>query len=413
MSGPFFTNGQWNFGDANALGSATKYDFQDEVGQVGTNVSYWHGGSCDDKPSASDSSNGSTIAPTFENGLKLGQQAHTLPNDSYSQEQAVLDGIGNSGTAPSNTQLNAILKNASGTAYPKTGASSGVYLPYTIDPTSGAKTFIGGGIYVEGDAKVTLSPSGTTGQVYTIVQNGVTTTVTTNPTATGAGTTTIQVGNAAPTVINGVPEMKDSSGAAMENATMLYVDGNITSISGPGEGASKPALNNGVALTVTALNNVTITGDIRYTTEPVTTANGQLVNGIAQPADTQIDANDTKQVLGIFTAKGDVQMDNQQSDGNLWIDASIAMISNGSSGGWVNVGNHINTLNLVGGRIAMQAKSGNTTTRNIFFDKRFAGGAFGPPWFPSTNVVNAGTNSNSPPTASAQRISWNYVTASQ
>jgi len=413
MSGPFFTNGQWNFGDANALGSATKYDFQDEVGQVGSNVSYWHGGTCDDKPSASDSSNGSTIAPTFEDGLKLGQQAHTLPTDSYSQEQAVLDGIGNSGGSPSNTQLNAILKNASGTAYPKTGASSGVYLPYTIDPTSGAKTFIGGGIYVEGDAAVTLSPSGTSGQVYTIVQNGVTTTVTTNPTATGAGTTTIQVGNGAPTVINGVPELKDPSGAVMENATMLYVDGNISSISGPGEGAGNPALNNGVALTITALNNVTITGDIRYTSEPVTTANGQLVNGVAQPADTKIDANNTGQVLGIFTANGDIQMNNKQSDGNLWIDASIAMISTNSTGGWINTGPHINTLNLVGGRIAMQAKSGNTTTRNIFFDQRFAAGAFGPPWFPTTNVTNAGNNGNSPPTASAKRISWNYVTASK
>jgi hypothetical protein len=406
MSGPFFTNGQWNFGDANALNSSTKYDFTDTVGQVGGNVSYWHGGNCDDNASPTDTANGSTIAPTFQGGLQLAQQPHTLPTDSFSQEQAVLDGIGNSGSAPTNATLNGALKNAAGTAYPKTGASSGVYLPYSVDPTTGAKVFTGGGIYVEGDAAITLSPSGSTGQVYTIVQNGVTTTVVTNPTATGAGTTTIQVGSGAITTISGVPELKDpSTGSVTENATMLYVDGNITSISGPGEGASKPAINNGVALTITAANNVTITGDIRYTTEPVTTS--------GSTPDVLIPANNTGQVLGIFTAMGDIQMNNQQSDGNLWIDASIAMISQTSSGGWINVGPHINNLNLVGGRIAMQAKSGNTTTRNIFFDQRFAGGAFAPPWFPSTNVTTNGNNTNNPPIATPLRISWNYLTAAK
>jgi Tfp pilus assembly protein PilX len=406
MSGPFFTNGQWNFGDANALGSSTKYDFTDTVGQAGGNVSYWHGGNCDDNASPTDTANGSTIAPTFQGGLQLAQQPHSLPTDSFSQEQAVLDGIGNSGAAPTNATLHGALKNAAGTAYPNTGASSGVYLPYSVDPNTGAKVFTGGGIYVEGDAAITLSPTGSSGQVYTIVQNGVTTTVVTNPTATGAGTTTIQVGNGAVTTINGVPELKDpSTGSVTENATMLYVDGNITTLSGPGEGASKPAINNGVALTITAANNVTITGDIRYTTEPVTTS--------GSTPDVLIPANNTGQVLGIFTAMGDIQMNNQQSDGNLWIDASIAMISTTSSGGWINVGPHINNLNLVGGRIAMQAKSGNTTTRNIFFDQRFAGGAFAPPWFPSTNVTTNGNNTNNPPIATPLRISWNYLTASK
>jgi Tfp pilus assembly protein PilX len=406
MSGPFFTNGQWNFGDANALGSSTKYVFQDTVGQAGANVSYWHGGSCDDKAAASDTSNGSTIAPTFQGGLQLSQPPHTLPQNDYSQKQAVLDGIGNS--TPTNATMNAVLKDASGKAYPVGGASSGVYLPYSVDATTGAKTFIGGGILVEGDAAVTLSPTGSNGQVYTIVQNGVTTTVTVSPTSTGAGTTSIQVGNGAPTVINGVPEMKDpNTGAVTENATMLYVDGNITSLSGPGEGANNPAINNGVALTITAAQNVTITGDVRYTTEPVTTsASGST------PADTLIPGNNTGQVLGIFTASGDIQMNNKQADANLWIDASLAMISQSSSGGWINVGPHINNLNVVGGRIAMQAKSGNTTTRNIFFDQRFAGGAFAPPWFPSTNVATNGANTNTQPIPSIQRISWNYKTGS-
>jgi Tfp pilus assembly protein PilX len=411
LTGPFFTNGAWNFGDANALGSSTKYDFTDTTGQNNGAASYWHGNNCDNNAAASDTNNGTTIAPTFQNGFNLGQNSIALPQNDYNQEQAVLDGIGQSSTAPTNAQLNAVLKNVSGTPYPTGGTGSGVYVPYSINASTGAKTFTGGGIYVQGDATVTLSPTGANGQVYTIVQGGVTTTITTNATATGAGTTTISQGGVN-TVINGVPEMIDpTTGAVTENATMLYVNGNITSLQGPAE--YQPAINNGVALTVTAAQNVTVTGDIRYATEPVTTANNQVVNGQPQPADTLIPANNTGQVLGIFTATGDIQMNNGNSDSNLEIDASIAMISQGGTGGWINVGPHINTLNVVGGRIANQAKSGNTTTRNIFFDRRFSQGGFAPPWYPSTTLQASGTDKSAfqPPTV--QRLQWSYQSATR
>jgi hypothetical protein len=52
----------------------------------------------------------------------------------------------------------------------------------------------------------------------------------------------------------------------------------------------------------------------------------------------------------------------------------------------------------------------NTTTRNVFFDRRYAQNGFAPPWFPSTTVavgnVNAGTV-----TASVQRVQWLNETA--
>jgi hypothetical protein len=165
-------------------------------------------------------------------------------------------------------------------------------------------------------------------------------------------------------------------------------------------------VNNGVALTVTAASNVTITGDIRYAQEPVTTS--------GSPPDQLIPANNTGQVLGIFTSTGDIQMNNGNADSNLWIDASLAMISQNSTGGWINVGPHIDTLNLVGGRVAMQAKSGNTNTRNIFYDQRFSGGTFGPPWYPSTTVNPGGTASvytANPPTI--QRTQWLNQSTSQ
>jgi hypothetical protein len=410
LYGPFFTNGAWNFGDANALGSATKYDFQNTTGQAAGAASYWHGNNCVNASAASNTADGTTIAPTFQAGLNLGVPSVQLPQNDFNQKQAVLDGIGNASSNPTPAYMGTILENAAGQPYDnaKDGtlpSSSGVYLPYSTN-SKGQSVLNGGGIYVEGNAAVTLSPSGTTGQVYSIVQNGVTTTVVTNPTGIGTGTTTIQVGNGAVTTISGVPTILNSSGGPpVENATMLYVDGNIASLSGPGE--YQPAINNGVALTITAASNVTVTGDIRYETEPVVTS------GSSPPLDTLIPANNTGQVLGIFTATGNIQMNNSQRDGNLEIDASIAMISQGGTGGWVNIGPQINTLNLVGGRIANQALNGNTITRNIFFDQRFSQGGFAPPWYPSTTVQASGTDTSAftPPTV--QRLQWYYKSSYQ
>jgi hypothetical protein len=43
----------------------------------------------------------------------------------------------------------------------------------------------------------------------------------------------------------------------VRDASMLFVDGSITSLSGPGEGV--PAIQNNTTLTITATDNVTIT----------------------------------------------------------------------------------------------------------------------------------------------------------
>jgi hypothetical protein len=185
---------------------------------------------------------------------------------------------------------------------------------------------------------------------------------------------------------------------------MLYVNGNITSLKGPGEGQA--AINDGTALTITATNNVAITGDIRYKTEPITI-----------PGDTLVTGADHGQVLGIFTAKGDIQLNNGQSDQTLQVDASLATISQGGTGGLTNTGTAIKTLNIVGGRIQNNIKGINTTTRNVYFDRRFSSG-FAPPWFPSTTVTSTTTSSVAqdntslnPPTFS--RTQWLYKSGLQ
>jgi hypothetical protein len=310
---------------------------------------------------------------------------------------AVLDGVGTTATAVTNSDLNSSVKNIGKSPYPTTGASSGVYLPYSVNASIGVSTFTGGGIYVKGDATVTLSTSGATGQTYTIKQGSTTTTVTVNDTL---NTTTVVSGGTTLNIV-GVPTQKDpTTGSVVRDATMLYVDGNITALSGPVQGVA--AVQDGTALTITAASNVTVTGDILYNKEPVTSTQNQIAGA---PADTLIPGNDNGQVLGIFTGTGDIPLNNTLSNGNLEIDASIATISSGGSGGLVNSGSAINTLAIVGGRIQNQIKNINTTTRNVFFDRRFAQNGFAPPWYPSTSVQASGSNSGTM-TTTIQRTKW-------
>lgn len=425
ISGPVFTNGSWTFG------TSGQYIFTDQAGSAGSKAGYQFSGngnnSCSQVagPSASQK-NGkttTTIAPTFQQGFSLGQPSVPLPQNDYNQSQAVIDGKGVASSPPSNSALHNALMDVNGNAFPSNGNTNGVYLPYSI--INGTPTFTGGGIYIQGNSAITLSTSGSCtknasgmctnstsyAQVYTITQNNKTTTITVNPVS---NTTTMVSGNSSVT-IQGVPEQYDpTTGAAMGPATMLYDNGAITSLSGPGQGV--PAIQDGTALTITGNGNVTITGDILYKTEPVTTTQNQIAN---TPADTLISGNNNGQSLGIFTANGNVNMNNGQSNGNLEIDASIATIcasgsstctNSSSTGGLTNTGSNINTLNIIGGRIQSQIMNIGATTRNVFFDRRYANGALSPPWFPST-TVNAGTITAGSVNSQISRTRWTNNTA--
>jgi len=396
ITGPVFTNGAWTFSDTGS------YIFTDSVGSVSGQAGYsFSSGPCDQKAASSDSykngNNKSTIAPTFQSTFNLGQSSVPFPQNDYSQQRAVLDGVGTSTSAVANSDLNSSVKNIAESPYPANGTSTGVYLPYTVDPSTGVATLSGGGIYVQGNAGVQLSLSGTTGQTYTITQGGTTTTITIN---NALKTTTVVSGGTTLNLV-GVPTQNDpATGAVTRDATMLYVNGNITSLSGPGQGV--PAVQEGTALTITAAGNVTVTGDILYNKEPVTTTQNQIPGS---PADTLIPGNNSGQVLGIFTGSGDIQLRNGQPNGNLEIDASLATISNNGTGGLINVGSQINTLSIVGGRIQNQIKNIGATTRNVYFDRRFAQNRFAPPWFPSTTVQTSASNSATL-TTTIQRTNW-------
>jgi hypothetical protein len=248
------------------------------------------------------------------------------------------------------------------------------------------------------------SAGGDSLQVFTIKQGTTITTVTVDLNPTSPSTTiSDNLGNSSGPMV-GVPQNQQMSPAS--EAVMLYVTGAIsgtsggttTGLSGPSSGAAIP---DGSAVTVTATGNIAITGNITYAREPVT----------LNSADTLVTSPSTPtNVLGIFTTTGDIQLLPTTNMATMEIDASLAMISQGSSGGLITPagGNTIGTLNIVGGRIAMKAKSGaNLTTRNIYFDQRFAHG-FAPPFFPSTTVTSTPTTQTA---VTAGRVSWTNTTA--
>ena len=394
ISGPAFTNGAWTFG------ASGNYIFTDTVGSASSTAGFQFSNKCDQLNATSDKAGNQTIAPTFQAGFQTGQNSIPLPANDYNQERAVLDGKGTGNNPVTKQDLHNNVSDIHGNPYPNAGATSGVFLPYQM--VDGQNTITGGGIFVEGNANVVLStgtgPNNSPTQIYTITQGtpAVTTTVVidknNNSTSVTSGSTTLNLA--------GVPHMIDPVTNAQTPDTMLYVDGAINSLSGPGQGL--PAVQDGSGLTITAASNVTITGDILYKTPPVTLTQNQLPG---QPADTLIPGNNKGQALGIFTATGDIQLNNKQTNGNLEIDASLATISQGGTGGLTNVGNQINTLTIVGGRIQNQIKNINTITRNVFFDRRFAQNGFAPPWFPSTTVT-LGALTQAQATTTVQRVQW-------
>ena len=145
-----------------------------------------------------------------------------------------MDGIGvTSAGSRQNAQLNTALKNAPQPPIQQAGAQHGVYLPYSVTGSPAVKTFTGGGIFVEG---------GGDGQALSRLEQH------------GAGLhdragqrhdhnhdrsggrfsrhdddrheRRFRSGYAG---INGVPQQFSSASVSQGPATMLYVDGAITS----------------------------------------------------------------------------------------------------------------------------------------------------------------------------------------
>ncbi len=354
----------------------------------------------------------------------MGQPAVALPTNSFSQEWAVIDGmgIGEGSAAPTSAKLSTSLQNIhTGAAYTTPARllgsiPNGSRLVQRPAGSVAPPCVKGGGFYIEGDAQILLQPaSGNTAQIYQITQGGTTTTITIDPAANGGvGTTVFTQGTTTLTLPMDVPT-NATTGLA---STMVYVDGNITGLTGPGEGQG--AIQDNAMITLTAAGSVTATGDVLYKTEPVTYTQNQIVPGSnppccsGTPMDTLIPGvQNMNQVLGIYTATGNFDLANTQGDQNIQIDGSIATLSqqdssncNGSDGGFLNTGGHINAFNNVGGQIQSCIYGADINVENIWFDRRFTARAgFAPPWFPSTSIQQGGPLPTNTITK-VQRVQW-------
>ena len=412
ITGPMFTNGQWNFGNSSNPG----YTFTDTVRQMGTEASWITNKGCTNSATAPDGFK----KPVFKKGFQLGQDEVKPPSNSYSQVQAVLDGKGippctsapcASDPAPSQTKMNQELKNISGTSYPSSGsAPTGVYIPwytnasgqsvYGSDPANGGDG-AGGGFYVNGDASINLSATtggdGTSNatQTYTIKQSGKTTSIvvnnTTGKTTVSSGGTTLTL-QGAPTQLDpntGQPITQTDPSGSTVNPTLVYVNGQITGLSG--------TVQNNTGITIAASSDVSITGDLTYVQSPVNI-----------PSDTLITSTNAG-VLGIFTTENINLYPNSSgtNKNNLTVDASLAAIGSGTSG-FATPGSRINSWTVVGGRSEDQAHSVNIGTGDTYYDQRFAGN-FGPPWFP-TSVPQPGQNAIPPfQSITVTRSSWKEI----
>ncbi|MBZ5553893.1 MAG: hypothetical protein LAO21_14315 [Acidobacteriia bacterium] len=411
ITGRVHTNQEWGFSTGNP-----NYVFTDQVSSVSRNACYYFS-SCAERNANSATSGGQTIAPVFMSGFTRGVAPVPLPANSNSQSRAVIDGAGidinnplQAPPAPTTAELGGSLRNANGTAY---SGGNGVYVPVQVasDDGRGHITYnsTGAGIYVNGNVTDMSLNATTPGlQSYTINQNGTLTTVTYNLTSNTINgypplSSTIASGTRSITS-RGLPTniypVNPSRPAAIQPAASvsLYVNGVISSLHGPGPGLA--AVADHAAMTITATGNVTITGDLIYSTRPVTTTQGQVANGVPpnSPPGTLIPGNDNGQALGIYTSTGNIILDvSGIPSHNIEVDASMATLSNGGNGGITvpNNGPYANNINIIGGRIQNNIMTlGNSgTVRNVLFDRRYAGSAYAPPFFPSTSgaVVN-GTN---------------------
>lgn len=421
MWGPFFTNGEWNFGNDSNPG----YTFMNNIGEAGNTVSWWTNSGknpCD--PTAYNQPPNGFKQPSFQGGFTPNQGELKAPADSYNQAQAVLDGKGMppctatpcpTDNPPSQTTMSGELKTVGGTTYASSGTpSNGVYIP-TYTNTSGQQVYgsnplnggdgYAGGFYVQGNASITLSATTDSAnnptQTYTITQGSTTTTIVVD---SATNTTKVTAGSSTET-LQGIPAQldpntgvlmtqDDPSGNAV-SPTLVYVNGQITGLSG--------TVQNNDGITIAAANNISITGDITYAQSPVSI-----------PSDA-LNSSTNAGVLGIYTT-GNINL-YADSSGNLTVDASLAALSGAATGSGTSgfetpgsaqrsCGESICNWTIVGGRSEDQAHGVSIGQGNTYYDQRFSTGKFGPPWFPTAIPQAAAPTVNPSQQTTVSRTLW-------
>ncbi len=309
------------------------------------------------------------IANNGSANFTRGVVAVTMPSNAYSQKGVSIGRDPADQTAVTDAQMSTAIPELTGLTSP---FPNGIYIP-----RNDASGVMGGGIYVQGDLdSLTLSFSGANA-VYTLVQGTQTVTVTVDRTL--QLTTVTNSAWTAPTTrtFSGVPKGFQSV-LGNANAAILYVEGNLNSLSG--------TLGQNEQTTVAASNNINITNHLVYQTPPVVT----------DPT-----SNPTN-LLGLFSANGDITID-PSAPNELQIHA--IMMAGDTSSTWnssvnvtnYNVGAPRGQIHLIGGIIekyygpfgTFSSSTGSQLTgygRDFKYDRRVNRG-FAPPYFPTTSLL--------------------------
>lgn len=410
FSGPVHTNTHFGFY------TGWQYTFRNVISQVDPNIRTYY--------------NNFVPIPTsdYAGSIHLGPDGYKqvsrvpLPTNAFSQEYAVINGTGitelkGDGTPldppaviPVDAQGNKLpildssghvtvdalvanLRTAQNTAPTKSGSSlsNGVYIS-----SSDGSSISGAGIYIQGTADDVKLYGDTNGdQVYVITQGSTTTTVRESYTN---NTTTISSGSSSYTY-TGLPTDK-SDPANPRAAVSLFVNGGITSLRGGKDSStSNPAIASKTALTVTAKRSIKVTGDLKYA-DPVVNSDGTPVSNIAT----------IKNVMGLFTNDGNIYLDaktaySNNPDLSIEIDAANAVFDSdtsnnsqapytGQEGGittWFGSGHQSPSysarIRLVGSDVEKNNSLVDYYNGDTYFDVRFSGGGFRPPFFPGTTYA--------------------------
>ena len=404
FSGPVHTNSHF------AFLSNRSVTFRNVVSQVESKIRY------DDLNSTTPRQ---AIPPPSLTGINISSEGYKvtdpvpLPDNNFSQEYAVINSTGITDKKTDGTPVDppsVIPKDGSGnpiSVFDTTGrvtvdvlaanlrdeknekpvkTTSGTDLVDGVYVSANDDNITGAGIYVEGDASDIQVYADTDGdQVYVITQGSKTTTIRTDFTR---NETTISSGTKSKT-FNGVFTDK-SDPTNPRPGVSLFVDGSINSLRG-GKTSSmdKPAIASNTRLTITAQRDITVTGDLKYT-NVVANIDGTPVSNI----------DSIQNVFGIFTNDGNLNLAPNSSyvkGPGLSLEMNAAVITfnkNTSNDGSRLEGSIAYTggtspgandrWRLVGSRVQSKINSIGFSYRDIFFDTRYSGGTFSPPFFPGT-----------------------------
>jgi type II secretory pathway pseudopilin PulG len=318
---------------------------------------------------AQTSPGGCTQPNTNGQGLQYGTDKIDLPKNATSQARAAL---GLDAKDLSNLGKGSVCQALNVT--PCNKIPNGVYLPSSSGKVSG-------GIYIQGDANVTLSTLGNA-QVYTILdENGKTTTITVDYVTK---TTTYLQSPGLPVVLSGVPNGQ------------LYVDGDINSLTGPARTGTlpspapatapsvvPPALASQSQLNIASSGSVTVTGDVTYTENPNTTPTAKNVLGIISGSDSV--------VIGDSAPK-DVYLNGAILAGSTGKGLGVKSPGQTPARGAIHMlGSLAEDTDQLRGQVDGNGTATAGYADDFKFDQRFLNGAVAPPFFPATTQFAVST----------------------